>query len=390
MVVDPRVTKSAMLADVHVAVKPRGDVALLNGVLRVLLDDGTVDLDALRDHVDGLDHLVAHLQSWTVERAAKESGVDADAVVALARPSAARERCVLAWTMGVNHSVQGTETVTLLNTLALLTGNVGRPGAAPFSITGQCNAMGTRETGFTASMPGYRPYDDVAARHELAARLGIAEDRLPVARGKAYPDIINGVVAGRIKGLWIIGTNPVVSYPNREVLELGLRGLEMLVVQDGFETPTTALADVVLPSAIWGEKDGTYTNSERRVSRVRAAVAPPGEARSDFDITLAMAERWGCRDELFAGWTGPATRSRSGGASRPAGRATTAASRGSASTRPAASSGRAPRGPTVPLGGTPQALHRPPLPHARTVERSCTLSSRRRSATRRGRSTRWS
>jgi assimilatory nitrate reductase catalytic subunit len=97
----------------------------------------------------------------------------------------------------------------------------------------------------------------------------------------------------------------VVSYPNRDVLELGLRSLDLLVVQDGFETPTTDLADVVLPSAIWGEKEGTYTNSERRVSRVRTAVEPPGEARTDFDIVLGLAERWGCRDELFAGWTGP-------------------------------------------------------------------------------------
>jgi anaerobic selenocysteine-containing dehydrogenase len=306
VVVDPRVTKSAMLADLHVPVKPRGDIALLNGILKVLLDDGLVNLDAVRDHVDGLDHLVASLDAWTVERAAAESGLEPDDVRDLARTIGRAERCVLAWTMGVNHSVQGTETVTLLNTLAVLTGNIGRPGAAPFSITGQCNAMGTREAGFTASMPGYRPYDDLAARAELAERLGIDERRLPAERGRAYPDIINAVVAGRIKGLWVIATNPVVSYPNREVLELGLRNLDLLVVQDGFETPTAALADVVLPAAIWGEKDGTYTNSERRVSRVRSAVAPPGEARTDFDIVLAIAERSGCRDDLFSGWTRPA------------------------------------------------------------------------------------
>ena len=203
--------------------------------------------------------------------------------------------------MGVNHSVQGTETVALINTLCVLTGNVGRPGAAPFSITGQCNAMGTREAGFTASMPGYRPYDDPDARRELAALWGVDEDRLPAERGRAYPDIVNGVIDGRIKGLWIIATNPVVSFPNRELLEHALGRLDLLVVQDGFETPTTALADVVLPAAIWGEKDGTYTNSERRVSRVRAAVEPPGEARSDFDIVLGLAERLGVRDELFRG-----------------------------------------------------------------------------------------
>jgi anaerobic selenocysteine-containing dehydrogenase len=306
IVVDPRVTKTAMIADTHLPVRPRGDVALLNGVLTVLLDEELVDLDAVRSHVDGLDDLVAHLAGWSVERAADESGIDADAIRDLARTIAGAERCTIAWTMGVNHSVQGTHTVTLINTIALLTGNVGRPGASPFSITGQCNAMGTRESGFTASMPGYRGYDDPAARAELAALWGIDEARLPAARGKAYPDIVNAVMSGHVKGLWIIATNPPVSFPNREVLEDALGRLDLLVVQDGFDTPTTALADVVLPAAIWGEKDGTYTNSERRVSRVRAAVEPPGDARSDFAIFLDLARRWGCADELFPGWRAPA------------------------------------------------------------------------------------
>ncbi|HMG40009.1 MAG TPA: molybdopterin dinucleotide binding domain-containing protein, partial [Acidimicrobiales bacterium] len=124
-------------------------------------------------------------------------------------------------------------------------------------------------------------------------------------RGRAYPDIVNGVIDGRIKGLWIVATNPVVSFPNRELLEDAFRRLDLLVVQDGFSTPTTDLADVVLPAAIWGEKDGTFTNSERRVSRVRKVVDPPGEARSDFDVFLALADRLGVRDELFPGWTAP-------------------------------------------------------------------------------------
>jgi anaerobic selenocysteine-containing dehydrogenase len=304
IVVDPRVTKTAMVADVHLAVRPRGDIALLNGIMTVLLAEGLVDLEAVRGYVDGVDELVAHLDGWSVERAATDSGIDADALRDVARTIGRAERCVLAWTMGVNHSVQGTMTVTLLNTLALLTGNIGRPGAAPLSITGQCNAMGTRETGFTASMPGYRSFGDPAARAELAALWGIDEARLPTERGRAYPDIISAVLSQKIKAMWIIGTNPLVSFPNREALEHALSRLELLVVQDGFETPTTALADVVLPAAIWGEKDGTFTNSERRVSRVRAAVAPPGDARSDFDIFLAIGERWGCAD-LFAGWRSP-------------------------------------------------------------------------------------
>jgi anaerobic selenocysteine-containing dehydrogenase len=298
--VDPRVTKTAMIADLHVAVRPRGDIALLNGVLRFLLDEGLIDLDEARRHVDGLDELLAQLDGWSLERAAAGSGVDESVICDLARQIGGAERCVLAWTMGVNHSAQGTMTVTLLNTLAVLTGNIGRPGTGPMSITGQCNAMGTREAGFTASMPGYRAYDDPAQRAELAQLWGIDEALLPTERGRAYPDIINAVMSQRIKGLWIIGTNPVVSYPNREVLEAAMGRLELLVVQDGFETPTTALADIVLPAAIWGEKEGTFTNSERRVSRVRAAVAPPGGAKTDFDIFGLVARHWGCHD-LLAG-----------------------------------------------------------------------------------------
>ena len=305
VVVDPRATKTAQLADVFLPVAPRTDVTLLNAILRILLDEDLVDLDAARTLVTGLDELLLHLRGVDLEAAAAECGIALDEIRRVALAIGHAERCLVAWSMGVNHSAQGTETVTLLNTLCVLTGNIGRPGAAPFSITGQCNAMGTRETGFTASMPGYRSYDDPEHRRQLAALWGIAEDRLPTERGRAYPDIINAVMNEKVKGLWIIGTNPVVSFPNREVLEVALGRLDLLVVQDGFETPTTALADVVLPAAIWGEKEGTYTNSERRVSRVRAAVPPPGEARADFDIFLAVAERWGCRDELFPGWAEP-------------------------------------------------------------------------------------
>lgn len=304
-VVDPRVTKTAQLADVHVPVAPRTDVTLLNAIMRVLLDEGLVDLDAARAIVADLDDLLAHLATVDLAGASAECEIAIDDIRHMARSIGRAERCVIAWSMGVNHSAQGTETVTLLNTLCVLTGNIGRPGAAPFSITGQCNAMGTRESGFTASMPGYRSYDDPQHRRELAALWGIDEARLPTERGRAYPDIVNAAMNQRIKGLWIIGTNPLVSFPNREVLEVAFGRLDLLVVQDGFETPTTAIADVVLPAAIWGEKDGTYTNSERRVSRVAAAVPPPGHARPDFEIFMAVAERWGCRDELFPGWATP-------------------------------------------------------------------------------------
>src|SRR5690606_26399825 len=202
------------------------DVTLLNGIIKILLDEGLVDIERARQVTDGLDELVDHVQAFDLDRVERECGVPAAEVRRAALALGRAERALVAWTMGVNHSVQGTETVTLLNTLCVLTGNIGRPGASPFSITGQCNAMGTRETGFTASMPGYRAYADPVARRDLATLWGVDEDRLPTERGRAYPDIINGIIDGRIKGLWIIGTNPVVSFPNRELLEHALGELD--------------------------------------------------------------------------------------------------------------------------------------------------------------------
>ena len=166
--------------------------------------------------------------------------------------------------------------------------------------------MGTREAGFTSGLPGYRKFENAEDRKELAALWGVSADRIPTVRGLAYPDIVEAALAKRIRALWIIATNPIVSFPNLDVLKQGLETLDFLVVQDGFyPTPTTELAHLVLPAAIWGEKEGTYTNSERRVSKVNRAVDPPGEAKADFDIFLALAGKLGCREELFPGWTKP-------------------------------------------------------------------------------------
>jgi assimilatory nitrate reductase catalytic subunit len=208
--------------------------------------------------------------------------------------------------MGVNHSTKGTETVNAINNLALITGNIGRAGASPFSITGQCNAMGTREAGFASSMPGYRKFESDEDRYELATLWNVAPERIPTSRGLAYPDIIEAAVAKKIRFLWIIATNPIVSFPNIDILKQGLENLDFLVVQDGFHpTPTSELAHLVLPAAIWGEKEGTYTNSERRVSKVNRAVGPPGEAKPDFEIFLELAKKLDCYDALFPGWTQP-------------------------------------------------------------------------------------
>ena len=303
IVADPRVTKTAMMADLHLPLKPRSDLALLHGIAHILIRYNLIDRAYVDAHTSGFAELEKFLAAYTPERVAEITGLSQETILKTAILYGQAKAGFIGWTMGVNHSTLGTATVNAICNLALLTGNLGRAGASPFSITGQCNAMGTREAGFSSSLPGYRKFDDPTDRAELATLWGIDESRLPTKRGLAYPDIIEAAVAKKIRALWIIATNPLVSYPNQEVLKHGLSNLDFLVVQDGYHpTPTTELADLVLPAAIWGEKDGTYTNSERRVSKCNKAVEPPAEARTDFDIFLALAEKLGCREELFPGW----------------------------------------------------------------------------------------
>lgn len=303
IVVDPRVTKTAMIADIHLALKPRSDIALLNCIDHVLIRDGLIDREFVDHHTNGFAELAEFVSTYTPDHVATITGLSEAQLIQTAHLYGRAKAAFIGWTMGVNHSTQGAATVTAINNLALITGNIGRTGAAPFSITGQCNAMGTRESGFTASLPGYRKFDSQHDRNELARIWGIPVDRIPDARGLAYPDIIEGAVQGCVKALWFVATNPAVSFPNYNLLEHALRSVEFLVVQDGFHPiPTSEFAHLVLPAAIWGEKEGTYTNSERRISKLNPAVPPPAEARSDFDIFLDLADRLEVREELFPGW----------------------------------------------------------------------------------------
>lgn len=306
IVADPRVTKTAMMADLFLPLKPRSDIALINGLIHVLIRTGMINRDYIEKHTTGFAELEKFVAPYTPAYVAQITGLSEELILRTAFLYGNAKAAMVAWTMGVNHSTQGAETVNAINNLALITGNVGREGASPFSITGQCNAMGTRETGFSSSLPGYRKFESEKDRKDLAVLWNVASDRIPTSRGLAYPDIIEAAVSRKIRALWIIATNPIVSFPNLDLLKQGLETLDFLVVQDGFHpTPTSELAHLVLPAAIWGEKEGTYTNSERRVSKVNRAVEPPGEARSDFEIFLAVANRLGCREELFPGWSRP-------------------------------------------------------------------------------------
>ncbi len=306
MVADPRVTKTAMMADFFLPVKPRSDIALINGMIHILIESNLVNREYIARYTTGFEALEQSVRAYTPAYVSQITGLTTEQIFKAASIYGHAKAPFIGWTMGVNHSTKGTETVNAINNLALITGNVGKPGASPFSITGQCNAMGTREAGFTSSLPGYRKFESTEDREHLAELWGIPVERIPTSRGLAYPDIIEATLAKKIRALWVIATNPIVSYPNLDVLTQSLENLEFFVVQDGFHpTPTSELADLVLPAAIWGEKEGTYTNSERRVSKVNRAVNPPGEARSDFEIFLALARELGCFEELFSGWEQP-------------------------------------------------------------------------------------
>ncbi|MDH4229625.1 MAG: nitrate reductase [Nitrospirota bacterium] len=294
IVVDPRVTQFAQLADIHLPILPGTDVVLLNAMAHVILAEGLADRDYIAAHTSGFDAWEEIVRGFSPETAAPVCGIPAATIrrVAHIYGKAASAMCI--WTMGINQSTHGSDGVAGINNLSLLTGNVGRPGGSPLSITGQCNAMGTREFSSCSGLPGYRALENPEHRREIATFWGVEEALLPTARGRAMTDIFPAIEAGEIKGLWLIATNPMTSMPDTGRVADILRKLEFLVVQDVFHPlPSTEFAHVLLPAAMWAEKEGTFTNSERRVNRVRRVVAPPGEAKSDQDIFLGVADALG-------------------------------------------------------------------------------------------------
>jgi anaerobic selenocysteine-containing dehydrogenase len=305
IVVDPRVTETAMAATQHYAPRPKSDLTLLYGLAHLLIERGAVDRRFVADHTSGYEAFARHVAAFTPERVSTETGLSTDQLERFAASIAAGERVSFWWTMGVNQSHQGVRTAQAIIDLALLTGSIGRSGTGANSITGQCNAMGSRLFSNTASLFGGRDFTDPDHRAEVADVLGIDVGRIPDRPSLAYDQIIEGIHRGTIRGLWIVATNSAHSWINQTEIRELLGRLDFLVVQDMYATTETAeLADLVLPAAGWGEKEGTFINSERRIGRVRAVRTPPGEARSDFAIFRAVAEAWGC-GELFAGWDTP-------------------------------------------------------------------------------------
>jgi assimilatory nitrate reductase catalytic subunit len=305
LVVDPRRTETAMAATLHLGLKPKSDLALLYSIAHVLIERGAFDRRFVDAHTRGFDEFAAFVKPFDPDRAASQTGLTAEVIRDAADRIARGRRVSFWWTMGVNQSHQGVKTAQAAINLALMTGNIGRPGTGANSITGQCNAMGSRLFSNTTNLLGGRDFIDPADRAEVAELLGLPADRIPDRPSWSYDRILNEVGTGAIRGLWIIGTNPAHSWIDQNRFRDTLASLDFLVVQDMYHTSETAeLADLLLPAAGWGEKEGTFINSERRIGLVKKVRRAPGQALSDFAIFQLAARYYGCGD-LFQEWDTP-------------------------------------------------------------------------------------
>ena len=305
VVIDPRHTETAMAARLHLALRPKSDLSLLYGVARLLVARGWIDRPFLDAHTSGFESFAAYVSGYTLERVTAETGLVPEAIEQLAAAIHRGKRVSFWWTMGVNQSHEGVRVAQAIINLALMTGNIGRPGTGANSITGQCNAMGSRLFANTTSLLGGHDFTKEADRAKVAGVLRIDPARVPSANSLAYDQIVEGILRGKIRGLWIVGTNTAHSWINQADLHDILGRLDFLVVQDMYATTETAQrAHLVLPAAGWGEKEGTFINSERRIGLIKRVSRAPGEALADFYILKLIAEAWGC-GEMFRRWGSP-------------------------------------------------------------------------------------
>jgi assimilatory nitrate reductase catalytic subunit len=294
IVVDPRRTDTAAMADLHLAIEPGTDVALFNGMLHHLIWEGAIDRAYIDAHTSGFAELKALVREFTPRVAAELCGIAERDLLQAAEWFGASPAALSLYCMGLNQSSHGTDKNLALINLHLATRQIGRPGAGPFSLTGQPNAMGGREVGGMATMlAAHREIGNATHREEVAKLWGLADaSRLSATPGLPAVDMFEAVRAGKVKAIWIACTNPVHSMPDIAKVREALDTAEFVVVQDAFmQTDTVPYADVLLPAATWGEKAGTVTNSERRITRVRAAVAPAGDAKPDWWIANEVARR---------------------------------------------------------------------------------------------------
>jgi len=290
IVVDPRKTDTSQAADLHLAILPGTDVALFNGMLHVMLWEGLLDMAFIEAHTNGFASLKETVREYTPKMVADICGIKESDLITAAKWFG-KGPTLSMYCMGLNQSVHGTNKNASLINLHLATGQIGKPGAGPFSLTGQPNAMGGREVGGMANLlSGHRDLSNPEHRAEIATLWGVKA--VPATAGKTAVEMFDAVKNGEIKAIWVACTNPAHSMPDLNNVLDALQVAELVVVQDAFNnTSTIPYADVLLPASTWGEKEGTVTNSERRITLVSQAVKPPTEAKHDWQIMVDFAQR---------------------------------------------------------------------------------------------------
>jgi anaerobic selenocysteine-containing dehydrogenase len=299
IVVDPRVTMLAQFADIHLPITPGTDTVLINAMMHVIFKEGLEDKEYIAQHTQGIDELRALVADYDPKTAQHICGIDEDRIRTVARIYAKAPAAMSIWTMGINQSTHGSDGVVNINNLNLVTGNIGKPGGTSLSITGQCNAMGTREWSSCSGLPGYRALEKEKDRKHIAEFWGIDESFFPPKRGLTQTDIFPAIETGEIKGLWLIATNPMTSMPNQPRIRKAMENLEFLVVQDVYEdVETNKYSHVYFPAAVWAEKEGCHTNTERRVNLTRNVLPPYADSKPDFWIVNQMAKRFEDRNKI--------------------------------------------------------------------------------------------
>lgn len=306
IVVDPRTTETAMAATQHYAIRPKSDLTLLYGLAHLIIKSKGLDESFIQENTSGFDDFAAFVTDYTPAKVAEETGIAEERLRVFAQTIITRTpRVSFWWTMGVNQGHQATRTAQAIINLALMTGNIGKPGTGANSITGQCNAMGSRLFSNTTNLLGGHDFRNPRHREKVAGATGIPVERIPDRPSLAYDQIIDAAEAGKVKALWFIATNPSHSWIDQSRFNRILDKLDFLVVQDMYcSTETAQRAHLVLPAAGWGEKEGCFINSERRIGLSPKVRRAPGQALADFHIFRLIAHYWGCED-LFRGWTSP-------------------------------------------------------------------------------------
>lgn len=298
IVIDPRRTRTAEIADCYLPVHPGADVPLLNAILAEVVRLGGVDADFVRRHTDGWERLQEALTGYSPQGVSRFAGVPAEEITRAAELIVRGAPLLTMWTMGINQSTSGVDKNLALLNLSLATGNIGKPGAGPFSLTGQPNAMGGREAGGLATtLPGHRQVSDATDRAETERLWGLPAGTISDRRGATAIEMVERLESGAVRVVWVAATNPVASLPNGERVRRAFERADLVIVQDPYyPTETGWLADVLLPAAQWSERPGVMTNSERRVCLMEQITEPPGEALPDWQIICRMAAALGFGD----------------------------------------------------------------------------------------------